>query len=182
MFSRQITTMGSDAPKFLVRMTFESNTAFFVAIFVLICGIAWGLRDHRRRQLELATEEQEDRLYMAVLAGMFLICTIGAYQVFRKQKLMREYEGQGHLVPIDKLIDKKVEEIMDNVMHRKAGSIIWVEDDDEDFRYFLMGLGLTTIALLLSWMITRSGYVPKETQQPSAQGEAGEAQPTQSAR
>jgi len=156
--------MAHDAPKFLMRMTFESNTAFFVAIFILICFVAWGLRDHRRRQLELATEEQEDRLYMALLSGMFTACTVGAYSIFRKQKLKREYEGQGHLVPIDKLVDKKVEAIMDKVLGRQ--STIFTDVDDEDFRFFVYGLGATTAALLLTWLANRSGWLTKMTQHP----------------
>jgi hypothetical protein len=156
-----------EAPKFLIRATFESNTAFFVAIFCLICFVAWGLRDHRRRQLELATEEQEDRLYMTLLSGMFTACTVGAYQIFRKQKLKREYEGQGHLVPIDSLVDSKVDEIMDTVLHRSSSSVVFSDHEDEDFRFFMYGLLATSTVLVVGWIITRVGWVPKATQQPS---------------
>jgi hypothetical protein len=156
----------SEAPKFLIKATFESNTAFFVAIFCLISFVAWGLRDHRRRQLELATEEQEDRLYMTLLSGMFTACTAGAYQIFRKQKLKREYEGQGHLVPIEQMVDKKVDEIMDTVLRRASAGTIYT-DEDEDFRFFMYGLMATATVLVFGWLLTRTGHIPKATQQPS---------------
>ncbi len=148
-------TTAEDAPKFMMRMTFESNTAFFVAIFVLVCGIAWGLRDHRRRQLELATEEQEDRLYMSVLVCMFCLCTIGAYSAFKKQKPPKEYEGQGKLVPIDRLVQGKVEEIIGNVMTDRKANLVWREDRDNDIVYFFLGLGITSLLLLLGWIFTK---------------------------
>ena len=169
--------MTSDTPKFLVRLTFESNTAFFIAIFILICGVAWGLRDHRRRQLELATEEHEDRLYFIVLTGMFLMCVIGAYNIFRKQKLMREYEGKGHLVPIDQLVTKKVDQIMSNVNARKSLGTIYQDENDEDFTMFSLGLGLVSAALVISWLATRSGWLNKNMQFPPRQGLMQHGQP-----
>ena len=174
--------MTTDTPKFLVRLTFESNTAFFIAIFILICGVAWGLRDHRRRQLEIATEEHEDRLYFIVLTGMFLMCVIGAYNIFRKQKLMREYEGKGHLVPIDQLINKKVDQIMQHVSARKSRDTIYQDEDDDDFWYFMLGLGMTSVVLLVSWISTRSSWLNKNMQFPNAQqqgGQQGQLQPGQ---
>jgi len=162
---RQLATMGGvTPPKFLIKANFESNAAFFVAMFCLIAFIAWALRDHRRRRLELITEEHEDRVFLALLSGMFVACTSVVYQVFRKQKLKREYEGQGHLVPINKMVDEKVDSIMDTVYKRKIK--VEVDNTDEDFRFFMYGLGATTFALLLSWFVTRTAFRPKATQQP----------------
>ena len=52
-----------------------------------MCSLAWALRDHRRRLLELATEEQEDRLYLTVLAILFVVCMIGSYFAFNRTRI-----------------------------------------------------------------------------------------------
>ena len=51
-----------EIPSFSLKFSFQSNMAFMVAVFILSCALAWAIRDHRRRLLELASEEQEDRL------------------------------------------------------------------------------------------------------------------------
>jgi len=76
-----------EIPSFAFKMSFQSNMAFLVAIFVMACALGWALRDHRRRLLELASEEQEDRLYVAILAVLFSICTMGAYFSFNRVQL-----------------------------------------------------------------------------------------------
>ncbi len=74
-----------DAPKISLDIDFESNHAFFFAIFVLLVAMGWAIRDHRRRKMEVTVAEQEDRLYMAVLSILFLICIFGSYYAFRRQ-------------------------------------------------------------------------------------------------
>ena len=76
-----------EIPGFNLHMSFQSNLAFLVALFLLMCSLAWALRDHRRRLLELATEEQEDRLYLTVLGILFVVCMIGSYFAFNKTKI-----------------------------------------------------------------------------------------------
>ncbi len=80
-----------ETPSFNFRMSFQSNLAFLVGLFMLLCCLAWALRDHRRRLLELASEEQEDRLYLTVLAVLFLVCLMGAYYAFNKHQM---YHGR----------------------------------------------------------------------------------------
>jgi len=53
----------------------------------MACALGWALRDHRRRLLELASEEQEDRLYMTVLGIVFCVCCMGAYFSFNRAQL-----------------------------------------------------------------------------------------------
>ncbi len=81
-----------ETPSFNFKMSFQSNLAFLVAIFILFCCLAWALRDHRRRLLELATEEQEDRLYLTIIFILFLICAMGSYYAFNKHQMY--YDGQ----------------------------------------------------------------------------------------
>ncbi len=78
-----------DAPKIALDIDFESNHAFFFALFVLLVALGWAIRDHRRRKMEVTITEQEDRLYMAVLSILFVICIFGSYYAFRRQVTTR---------------------------------------------------------------------------------------------
>ncbi len=73
-----------ETPSFNFKMSFQSNLAFMVALFMLACSLAWVLRDHRRRLLELASEEQEDRLYLTILGILFIICLFGSFFAFNR--------------------------------------------------------------------------------------------------
>ena len=75
-----------ETPSFNFKMQFQSNLAFLVALFILWCSLAWAIPDHRRRLLELATEEQEDRLrlYLSILSILFVICLMGSYYAFNR--------------------------------------------------------------------------------------------------
>ncbi len=73
-----------ETPSFNVKFSFQSNMSFLVAIFITSCALGWALRDHRRRQLDLATEEQEDRLYLGVLVILFCVCSMGAFYSFNR--------------------------------------------------------------------------------------------------
>ncbi len=73
-----------EIPSFALRFSFQANMAFMVAFFILSSALAWAIRDHRRRLLELATEQQEDRLYLTILAILFIICTMGSYYAFNR--------------------------------------------------------------------------------------------------
>jgi hypothetical protein len=78
--------------------------AFLVAIFILLCALAWALRDHRKRLLDLATEEQEDRLYLTVLAILFVVCTMGSYFAFNQTRTDLKGEVATTNVLIDELV------------------------------------------------------------------------------
>ncbi len=73
-----------EIPSFALHFSFQSNMAFMVAVFVLSSALGWALRDHRRRLLEIATEEQEDRLYLTILGILFCVCTMGSYYAFNR--------------------------------------------------------------------------------------------------
>ena len=73
-----------EVPSFALHFSFQSNMAFMVAVFIMVCALGWALRDHRRRLLEMATEEQEDHLYLAVLGILFCVCTLGSYYAFNR--------------------------------------------------------------------------------------------------
>ncbi len=73
-----------EIPSFALHFSFQANMAFMVAVFVLASALGWALRDHRRRLLEIATEEQEDRLYLTVLGILFCVCTMGSYYAFNR--------------------------------------------------------------------------------------------------
>ena len=73
-----------EVPSFALHFSFQSNMAFMVALFIMVCALGWALRDHRRRLLEMATEEQEDRLYLAILGILFCVCAMGSYFAFNR--------------------------------------------------------------------------------------------------
>ncbi len=75
-----------EVPSFNLNFSFQSNMAFLVAIFMLSCALGWAIRDHKARQLELASEEQEDQLYLVALGILFCACTMGAYYSFNRTK------------------------------------------------------------------------------------------------
>ena len=76
-----------ETPSFALKFSLQSNMAFLVAAFILAVALAWALRDHRRRLLELATEEQEDRLYITILLILFTVSLIGSYFAFNRTRI-----------------------------------------------------------------------------------------------
>ncbi len=91
-----------EVPSFQLKFSFQSNMAFMIAVFILSCALAWAIRDHRRRLIEISSEEQEDRLYLVVLAVLFLVCIMGSYYAFNKTKL----DSQGRVVSSNALVDE----------------------------------------------------------------------------
>ena len=73
-----------EIPSFAFHFSFQANMAFMIAAFILACALAWALRDHRRRLLELATEQQEDRLYLTILGILFVVTVLGSYYAFNR--------------------------------------------------------------------------------------------------
>jgi len=147
--------MPVETPRISIIFGIESNTAFFVACFVLMCALAWAIRDHRRRQLEMATAEQEDHLYLSVLSVLFIgmrsvkerfsnlcllaVCTMGAYYAFRRstgQRLLNVY-GQPMEEQIQaEIADKLRAYLPDNLRDR----------DDKDL--FYMALAAIFVSVL----------------------------------
>ncbi len=76
-----------EVPSFNLKFSFQSNMAFLVALFILSCALGWAIRDHKSRQIELASEEQEDKLYLVVLGVLFFVCTLGAFSSFNRTKV-----------------------------------------------------------------------------------------------
>ncbi len=91
-----------EVPSFQLKFSFQSNMAFMIAVFILSCALAWAIRDHRRRLIEISSEEQEDRLYLVILAVLFLVCIMGSYYAFNKTKL----DSQGRVVSSNALVDE----------------------------------------------------------------------------
>jgi len=73
-----------EIPSFALKFSFQSNMAFMLAVFILMLALGWALRDHRRRLLELASEEQEDRLYLGILGILFTVASMGSYYAFNQ--------------------------------------------------------------------------------------------------
>ncbi len=139
-----MTVPRENAPKITIVFGIESNAAFFVACFVLICAMGWAVRDHRRRQLQLTTAEQEDHLYLAVLTIFFIICTMGAYFAFRRTTTQRLLDAYGE--PLDAEIEEEILEKLLQYMPKETK-----DSDDAD----LFNLAMTTI---LTITFSAGGY------------------------
>jgi len=94
-----------EIPSFALKFSFQSNMAFLLAILILALALGWALRDHRRRQLELATEEQEDRLYLTVLGVLFCVTSMGSYFAFNKTGV----DTSGKMVSHNPLVSEVVQ-------------------------------------------------------------------------
>ncbi len=99
-----------EIPSFAFKFSFQANMAFLVATFILCCALAWALRDHRRRLLELATEQQEDRLYLTILAILFIVCTMGSYYAFNRSVARME---DGKSISRNVLVDELYRTFLD---------------------------------------------------------------------
>ncbi len=99
-----------EIPSFAMHFSFQSNMAFMIAIFIMGCALAWALRDHRRRLLELATEEQEDRLYLTVLGILFVVCVLGSYYAFNRTSAKM---AQGPSISSNVLVDELYKTFLD---------------------------------------------------------------------
>ncbi len=74
----------AEIPGFNLHTSLQANVAFLVATFMFFCSVAWALRDHRRRLLEIASEEQEDILYLTVLGIFAIVAALGSYFAFNR--------------------------------------------------------------------------------------------------
>ena len=95
-------TYPEETPSFALKFSLQSNMAFLVAAFILAVALAWALRDHRRRLLELASEEQEDRLYITILLILFTVSLTGSYFAFNKTRV----DESGKLMTSNILLDE----------------------------------------------------------------------------
>jgi len=93
-----------EIPSFALKFSFQSNMAFLLAIFILALAMGWALRDHRKRQLELAVEEQEDRLYLTILGILFSVTSMGSYYAFNKT----EVDTSGKMISHNPLVSEIV--------------------------------------------------------------------------
>ncbi len=153
-----------NVPKITIVFGIESNTAFFVACFVLMCALAWAIRDHRRRQLEMATAEQEDHLYLAVLSILFIICTMGAYYAFKRTTAQRLLDVYGQ--PMEAQIEEEIAERLREYLPDKLKD----RDDKDLFMMALAAIFIITLAIggYFIWM-KRAACV--QTQYPSGTAE-----------
>jgi len=91
-----------EVPSFALRFSFQPNMAFMLAMFILMLALGWALRDHRRRLLELASEEQEDRFYLGILGSLFTVTTMGSYYAFNKTTV----DTSGKLIVLNPLVSE----------------------------------------------------------------------------
>ncbi len=82
----------------------ESVLYLTVSAYLTVPGFSVhpAIRDHQRRLIEISFEEQEDRLYLVILAVLFLVCIMGSYYAFNKTKL----DSQGRVVSSNALVDE----------------------------------------------------------------------------
>ncbi len=73
-----------DVPSFAFKCSFQANMVFLLSMFVMVLALGWALRDHKRRLLELATDQQEDRLYLTILGILFVVTSLGSFFTFNK--------------------------------------------------------------------------------------------------
>ena len=150
-----------DAPKIALDIDFESNHAFFFAIFVLLCAMAWAIRDHRRRNLEAMVAQTEDKLYIGVLTILFTICLFGSYYAFRRQ-----VSGRLTDMTDQPVLQRRIEEA---VAERLRSADMEEEELAEDplrILFVVMGGGcIAAVLLFILWFFTRRGQIMPGAQQ-----------------
>jgi len=162
--------VNEDAPKISLDLDFESNHAFFFALFVLLAAAGWAVRDHRRRALQVMVAQQEDRLYMTVLSILFVICIFGAYYAFRRQVSGRIFEN-----PVEApLLQRRLEEAMAQKL--MEAEIEEAEMQNDPIRIaFILGGGacIASVFLFVLWFIAKrneeakvqAAFAPRQQQQ-----------------
>jgi len=158
--------VNEDAPKIALDLDFESNHAFFFAIFVLLCTVGWAMRDHRRRNLEVMVAQQEDRLYMTILSILFVICIFGSYYAFRRQISAKIFD------PLEvPMMQRRLEEAMAQKLQDAEMEYLQLEDDPLRIIFILAGGAcIASVFLLLLWFFAQrdnmatvqAGFVPRE--------------------
>jgi len=149
--------VNEDAPKIALDLDFESNHAFFFAVFVLICTVGWAIRDHRRRNLEVMVAQQEDRLYMTILTILFVICIFGSYYAFRRQISAKIFD------PLEvPMMQRRLEEAMAEKLQEAEMESFELESDPLRIIFILAGGGcIASVFLLLLWFFNqRDSVVP----------------------
>ena len=150
-----------DAPKIALDIDFESNHAFFFAIFVLLCAMAWAIRDHRRRNLEAMVAQTEDKLYIGVLTILFTICLFGSYYAFRRQVSSRLTDMTDQPV-----LQRRIEEAVAEKLRR--ADIEDAELAEDPIRILFVVTGGSCIAgvfLFILWFFTKRGQPAQGQQQ-----------------
>ena len=150
-----------DAPKIALDIDFESNHAFFFAIFVLLCAMAWAIRDHRRRNLEAMVAQTEDKLYIGVLTILFTICLFGSYYAFRRQVSSRITDMTDQPV-LQRRIEEAVAEKLRNADREEAEL---AEDPLRMAFVLLAGACIAGVFLFFMWFFFRRGQPMSGTQQ-----------------
>ncbi len=148
-----------DAPKIALDVDFESNHAFFFAIFVLLCAVGWAIRDHRRRSLEAMVAQQEDRLYMAVLTILFMICIFGSYYAFRRQ-----VSSKVELFESPRL-QRRIEEAVAEKLRKAELEEAELANDPIRIAFVVVGgLAFAALFLFVLWFFARRGHEQAQTQ------------------
>ncbi len=145
-------SINADAPKISLDIDFESNHAFFFAFFVLLCAMGWAIRDHRRRKLEAMVSQQEDRLYMAVLSILFLICILGSYYAFRRQ-----VSSKVELFESPRL-QRRIEEVIAEKLRKAELEEAELQNDPIRIAFIVVGgLAFAGMFLFVLWFFARRG-------------------------
>ena len=149
--------VNEDAPKIALDIDFESNHAFFFAIFVLLCAMGWAIRDHRRRNLEVMVAQAEDRLYMGVLSILFVICIFGSYYAFRRQ-----VTGRLQDLTTQPVLQRRIEEAVAEKIRDAEVEEAEMEDDPVRIAFILAGgTAIAGVFLFILWFVARRGTGPQ---------------------
>lgn len=152
--------VNSDAPKISLDVDFESNHAFFFAIFVLLCAMGWAIRDHRRRNLEVTVAQQEDRLYMGVLSILFMICIFGSYYAFRRQ-----VTGKLDAMSDNPRLQRRIEEAVAEKIRAAEVEEAEAENDPVRLAFIIVGgAAIAGVFLFILWFVARRGQEQKQVQ------------------
>ena len=142
-----------DAPKIALDIDFESNHAFFFAIFVLLCAMAWAIRDHRRRNLEAMVAQTEDKLYIGVLTILFTICLFGSYYAFRRQ-----VSGRLTDMTDQPVLQRRIEEAVAEKLRAADREEEKLAEDPLRILFVVMGGAcIAGVFLFVLWFFTRRG-------------------------
>lgn len=149
--------VNEDAPKISLDVDFESNHAFFFALFVLLCAMGWAIRDHRRRNLEVMVAQAEDRLYMGVLSILFAICIFGSYYAFRRQ-----VSGRLQDLTTQPVLQRRIEEAVAEKIRDAELEEAEMETDPVRIAFVLAGgTAIAGVFLFILWFVAKRGAGPQ---------------------
>jgi len=141
-----------DAPKIALDVDFESNHAFFFALFVLLCALGWAMRDHKRRKNEIFLAQQEDRLFSIILAILSSICLFGSYYALRRQVSGKLFDPHQQLI-----MQKRIEEAVSEKLRDAELETLDLESDPLRIMFILAGGAcIASVILLLFWFFVKN--------------------------